>query len=501
MQLTEKSTTTTLAKKGQKVVHVRFRKGSDKRLCTLQVCVSLFTQLNDDGENIAPQPKILIIFKGKGHIKQEERDAWSRKVDVKFQANAWMDHEVQTEWVSKTLAPFVNEVLDPAELKVLILDNLACQTSEEFERLLRDLNIERRLLPSDCTDNIQPLDRHIMKQLKKRIGLILERMLDEDVELNQAWYNMNDKTLPAWKVRVLVTQIVGDAWEEICKEKDFLKTGLETGCVMFRKGAADLCGIRVKIDGVDDYSFGPEDIGEPPIRHEDALKSIQDYGESEEDESASSSEEEKSIVNEAVKKKRKKVLKQLDGTDEEDDYPAKNEIEEDPVNDEFDEYQDDTAIISAPTPTPPDGFAFKKLPIDLKLSKIIKQRVYWYLNVFEGSPGWIMSTISSGPKDPAESRKGITMHLLSTRRMDKKIPKAFEGNNNTYPVAFTSENYGNHWFLLVNEEDIESEGSDSSGGEAESSSDGEGNYQNGVEQAETEKSSKSESESESESDM
>ena len=48
--------------------------GLDKRQCTLQVCFS----------PVGPQPKLGIIFRGKGKLSQEEKDSWHPSVDIFF---------------------------------------------------------------------------------------------------------------------------------------------------------------------------------------------------------------------------------------------------------------------------------------------------------------------------------------------------------------------------------------------------------------------------------
>ena len=93
--------------------------GLDKRQCSLQVA------LRPEGL----QPKLGIIFRGKGRVSPEERAAYHKSVDVFFQDKAWADTTVSIDWINKTLS----RVVDDEDLFVLFLDNLSGQCSDEFK--------------------------------------------------------------------------------------------------------------------------------------------------------------------------------------------------------------------------------------------------------------------------------------------------------------------------------------------------------------------------------
>ena len=99
--------------------------GLEKRQCTLQIC------FHPEGE----QPKIGIIFRGMGkRISEAVKLLWHPDVDVFFQLNAWADTKFCLGWVEKTLKSVVKEHF------VLFLDNLNCQTSDEFKEAVANLN-------------------------------------------------------------------------------------------------------------------------------------------------------------------------------------------------------------------------------------------------------------------------------------------------------------------------------------------------------------------------
>lgn len=117
-----------------------------------------------------------------------------------------------------------------------MLDNLRTQTTEASETALRKINVERRLLPENTTDMIQPVDQNVGVDVKRRVGEKLNLKLAHDVEFQEKWLETNGVSLPASSCRVLMTQLVGEAWEDFCAAKDFLALGLTTGCGMVRSG-------------------------------------------------------------------------------------------------------------------------------------------------------------------------------------------------------------------------------------------------------------------------
>ena len=95
--------------------------GLDKRQCSLQI---LF---RPEGK----QPKLGIVFRGKGFISMDEKLAYHQSVDVFFQPNAWVDIHVCKKWIDTTLRPFVKD--EKLGNFLLLLDNLTCQVSDEFK--------------------------------------------------------------------------------------------------------------------------------------------------------------------------------------------------------------------------------------------------------------------------------------------------------------------------------------------------------------------------------
>jgi hypothetical protein len=466
--LTE-ANTTTWNRKGEKLVRIAFKESADKRYCTLQLCICL--------ENGVKQCRVAIIFKGQGkRISQEERSGWHKDVDVYFQKKAWMDTDTLQAWTQRTLKPFV-ESLGQGR-KCLILDNLRAQTMDSVKDDLLAINVERRLFPAGCTDIMQPIDRHLAKQLKSRIGTLFDEILVNDDDFAASWYGLTDGTYPAWKCRVLVTQLVGRAWNDVCKERDFLHLGLETGCVMPKEGVNRIShGLsNVKIDGIADYAFEHVPLGEPlpDLGDEDRVEAeniipavatstaaatvqtvvtLPAIESSEED--TSDGENEEPITTLAPKRRLPTAPKRRKTTG----APAsENDLEEDGLVDYDmralnDIYEDETFIPDDATPQPkaPEGMRLAHKPVDVKPSRLLNRMVIWSVLLdATGSSGWIVSQIRGGPLSPQDAAQGITLRLKCSSDLDRNSPNHLCGKHSPISVAFTLENYAERWYLLEN---------------------------------------------------
>ena len=99
--------------------------GLDKRQATLQLCIRA-----EEEQNVKPA----IVFRGKGNITSAEKAQYDKGVDVYFQKCAWMDADLNMEWVSRTLIPGVGNSPDE---KVIFADNVGFQRDKEFHKACR----------------------------------------------------------------------------------------------------------------------------------------------------------------------------------------------------------------------------------------------------------------------------------------------------------------------------------------------------------------------------
>lgn len=64
-------------------------------------------------------------------------------------------------------------------------------------------------------------------------------------------------------------------------------------------------------------------------------------------------------------------------------------------------------------------------------------------------------------------RRGITMHLLSEKKVDHDVPPHLCGKNNICRIAFNLDNYGNSWYLLSTKMDDPASDSEETSGSNE----------------------------------
>lgn len=211
--------------------------GLDKRQATLQLCIRAQGE-----QNVKPA----IVFRGKGNVKAGERAEYDESVDVYFQSNAWMDSEINMQWVKKTLVPGVGQ---SAEEKVIFLDNVSFQQEKQFHDACRsELNAIVYLLPENHTDKIQPIDAGFGKMFKTKMGEEMDKWLESEDNLEQ-WH---DK-LSARQRRILMTKWAGAAWRKLIEDQDFItKLFQKTGCLITMDGTEDN---MVRPQGLEDYEF------------------------------------------------------------------------------------------------------------------------------------------------------------------------------------------------------------------------------------------------------
>ena len=206
--------------------------GLDKRQATLQLCIRA-----DGEQNVKPA----LIFRGKGRVAMAEKGKYDKRVDVYFQQNAWMDEEINMQWVQGTLIPGIGKGSDE---KVLFADNVGFQQSKEFHETCRDeLNTIVYMLPENHTDKLQPIDAGCGRMMKLKIGAAMETWLEEEDNLDK-WQD----NLSASDRRILMTQWAGKAWSELCSNQTFFKRLFEkTGCM-------------ITADGTDDFKISPQGL-------------------------------------------------------------------------------------------------------------------------------------------------------------------------------------------------------------------------------------------------
>jgi hypothetical protein len=126
-------------------------------------------------EYLKAQPAPCILFRGKGNISEVERAAYPAGLVVLWQDKAWVDRPLALEWAEDVIKPFVEAerkagVADTSTRYLLFQDNLDAQKQPDYIKLLSDWGVDDHKLPPNETDQVQPIDRGLGRQVKMYIG-------------------------------------------------------------------------------------------------------------------------------------------------------------------------------------------------------------------------------------------------------------------------------------------------------------------------------------------
>ena len=221
---------------GAKTVWVKGTAGGlDKRQVTVQLCIFV--------DGIA-RVKPMIVFRGKGtRITTAEKAKWDKRVAVVFQDNAWVDEEVTLWWIKNLWNMAYNSIFDMADPRMIVLDVHRAQKTEQVLSAFRKAKTTPVMIPPSCTSLVQPLDVSINKPFKK----LVEDASEEHYYLHTEQWIQGKIT--ASERRILISQWVGQAWENLCHlHKDTIVRS-------FRK-----CGISLPIDGSQDAEIHIEGV-------------------------------------------------------------------------------------------------------------------------------------------------------------------------------------------------------------------------------------------------
>lgn len=295
----------TYADKGEKSVWVvGGASGLDKRQCTAQLTVFA------DGE---PRVKPMLIFRGTGkRISLAERTRYDiihnsgvhvkgvcacpilyvwrvkfgfyyrydRRVTVQFQPKAWCDESVMKAWIAFNWKPACSGPMH------LIADVHRAQTTENIlNKLEKDCNTDITFVPGGCTSLIQPLDVVVNKPFKDRINQLASQHMQENLD------SYVKGKISAKERRILFTQWVGQAWEEVSSNEEMVKRSfIKTGIAVAIDGSEDK---EINIRGLDNYQVeSDEDDSDPFSDSEDDIEDESDpISESEDDDGVSSEDD------------------------------------------------------------------------------------------------------------------------------------------------------------------------------------------------------------------
>lgn len=185
-------------------------------------------------------------------IGDEEKAQWDPRVCVTFQEKAWADRKWCMEWAATELKSIVDRFVDKHRRGLAIYDNLDGQSTVEYRALSKKIRADTHFGLPGATHLWQVIDDGIGIMIKNEMTEQLDKKLADDEEFYQEW---TSGALPAWKVRVLVTFLAGEAWDEVQKRLDALQIFKNKGWAFTVSETNDSC----KIKGLPSYEWSVDD--------------------------------------------------------------------------------------------------------------------------------------------------------------------------------------------------------------------------------------------------
>jgi len=212
----------------------------EKRMATAQLCIRAVK----NGES---QPRLALIFRGKGHFLKKERKLYDPRVDVFANDKAWATRKFSDEWAMTTLKKHIDERTAAEGVcpsTIGFCDNLDSHTQPEFRDALGSFGMNRSLLVAGETECLQAIDGGVGSTFKMIVGQIQDEWLDGDGNLD-AWEGCPHAAfkIDAKMRRILITQWSGEAWERLTTDdrykETFYKCFQRTGCLITADGSDD----------------------------------------------------------------------------------------------------------------------------------------------------------------------------------------------------------------------------------------------------------------------
>ena len=220
----------------------------------------LTAQLAICADKTLPPFPLVLIFRGAvtSRFLEKEKPKYHPRVKVFTQPKGWVDSENAPRIFEEAVHPwidqnFLRENCEPGnerssyEKWVLYIDNLGAQRTQEFVSKIQVKNRQCVYGPANRTDGWQPIDRvHIGANLKhlarEKLGIWFDRPFtdangqhkqkgDGTNMMNWEWF---ESSMKAEDKRILMTWILGDAWDDLMKrpavhESSFAKGGCLAG--------------------------------------------------------------------------------------------------------------------------------------------------------------------------------------------------------------------------------------------------------------------------------
>ena len=159
-------------------------------------------------------------------MTQEEQDAYPEGLVVLWQQKAWVDRPLALEWAQDVIQPFIESerkagVATPNTRYILFQDNLDAQKQPDYVNFLKEWGVDDHKLPPNETDQVQPIDRGLGRQVKIYLGQQLDEWLDDDDNLDKWTSNQltaSDRRilLACWYDKAVKKALEGEAkWKYV----------------------------------------------------------------------------------------------------------------------------------------------------------------------------------------------------------------------------------------------------------------------------------------------
>ena len=194
--------------------------------------------------HLLEQPFACILFRGQGNITQAERDAYPDDLVVLWQDKAWVGRPEAVKWVEQVIKPFIEAerkagaAVDSTRY-LLFQDNLDSQKQPAYIDALAELGVDDHKVPPDHTDEAQPIDRGLGRQVKIYIGQQFDEWLQDDDNLERWESTTRGTALSASDRRILLAHWFNKAVKKALQGDAKWKYFEHAGALLTADGSED----------------------------------------------------------------------------------------------------------------------------------------------------------------------------------------------------------------------------------------------------------------------
>ena len=201
-------------------------------------------------KHLMEQPPPCLIFRGTGQmISQREKDAYPPELVVLWQPKAWVDRPTAVGWAKQCYKKVIDAdraagVADESSRYLLFEDNLDSQGQPAYlETLSAECQTDDHKVPPNKTDQVQPVDRGLGRQLQIYMGQEEDEWLEDDENLQR--YENNELTTS--DRRILLAQWYCKAYQKAMESRATRKYFEHAGALLTADGSDD---DLIKLEGV-----------------------------------------------------------------------------------------------------------------------------------------------------------------------------------------------------------------------------------------------------------